>query len=703
MKFLGLAVALAAVICIVAGAAKGSVGVLGLSLDPTTIGVGVVGLLLALATVRAAAISTFLRILSKLFAAEFTLLALAYAVGALGLWPAALGEVLPPASLCITIAVFGLIVYGISFIPVIRQITRLADKYFDAPEDIDVPTGLFGIRRMRERHLATGLIMALVLINQLQVGISVRLSFFNRDWFNAIQNKDQAAFWSLLFTVFLFWAFIAIASNLIEYFLNAVLTINWRRWLTARYSSVWLSDGGIYRMGLIGDGADNPDQRIAEDVKSFILDTYSYSITLIQQISTLVSFSLILWAMPAEFVFPGTNIVVPGLPFWVALAYSMFGTWITHFIGRPLVKLEFAQERYEADFRFSLARLREYAEQVALLRGERSELGILSGHFGQLVRNYYRIVKRVLQLSTFTSFYGQISPILPYVIIAPYYFLDKVTLGQMSQVAGAFGRVEGALSFFVDRYRSVARYKANVDRLQTFSAALDRAGMLGKIPPRIEEQHHAQKDLTLRDLTLRLPNGREIVRTKALGFKSGGATLVTGPSGSGKSTLFRAIAGIWPYGQGVVDLPQNARAMLLPQRPYVPTGSLKTAATYPATGDTYSDEEVREALKLARMAPFIDRLHEDDNWGQRLSGGEQQRLAIARAILDKPDWLFLDEATSALDEKLEAEIYAMLRQHLPNTSIVSIGHRSTLISMHDWRVEMNAGDDGVFVPTAAAG
>lgn len=700
MKFLGLAVALAAIVCIVAGAAKGSVAVLGLSLDPTMISVGIVGLALAGATVRAAGISTFLRIFSKLFAVEFTLLALAYAAGTYGLWPAALAEALPPASLCITIAVFGLIVYGISFIPVIRQITRLADLYFNATEDIDVPTGLFGIWRMRERHFATGLIMTLVLINQLQVGISVRLSFFNRDWFNAIQNKDQAAFWSLLLTVFLFWAVIAIASNLIEYYFDAVLKINWRRWLTARYSARWLNDGGIYRMGLIGDGADNPDQRIAEDVRNFILDTYSYSITLIQQISTLVSFSLILWAMPAEFAFPGTNIVVPGLPFWVALAYSTFGTWITHFIGRPLVKLEFAQERYEADFRFSLARLREYAEQVALLRGERSELGILSGHFRDLVANYYRIVKRVLKLNTFISFYGQISPILPYVIIAPYYFLDKVTLGQMTQVAGAFGRVEGALSFFIDRYRSVARYKANVDRLQTFSEALDKAGELGKTPPHIAEQRQSQKDLILRDLSLHLPDGREIVRTDALGFKSGGATLVTGPSGSGKSTLFRAIAGIWPYGHGVVDLPQNARVLLLPQRPYVPSGTLKTAATYPAPADAYSDEQVREALKLARLAPLADRILEDENWGQRLSGGEQQRLAIARAVLDKPDWLFLDEATSALDEKLEAEMYAMLRRHLPNTSIVSIGHRSTLIAMHDWRVEMNAGDDGVFVPAA---
>ena len=701
MKVLGLVAALAAVVCIVAGASKGDFPVLGLSVDRTMMGVGVVGLALAIATLRAAGIATFLQILSRLFAVEFTLLALAYVAGTYGLWPAALAEAIPPASLCITIAVFGLIVYGISFIPVIRQITRLADLYFNTDDRIDVPTGLFGMRRMRERHFAAGLIMTLVIINQLQVGISVRLSYFNRDWFNAIQNKDQAAFWSLLLTVFLFWAFIAIASNLIEYFLDAVLKINWRRWLTAHYSAAWLNDGGIYRMGLIGDGADNPDQRIAEDIRNFILDTYAYSITLIQQISTLVSFSLILWAMPAEFVFPGTDIVVHGLPFWVALAYSAFGTWITHLIGRPLIRLEFAQERYEADFRFSLARLREYAEQVALLRGEPSELRILSGRFAELVTNYYRIVKRVLRLNTFISFYGQISPILPYVIIAPYYFAGKVTLGQMTQTAGAFARVEAALSFFIDRYRSVARYKANVDRLQTFSHALERAAALGKAPPHIVAQHQSPKDLVLHDLSLRLPNGREIVRAGSLVLPAGGATLVTGPSGSGKSTLFRAIAGIWPYGEGAVNLPPGARVLLLPQRPYVPSGSLKTAATYPAHASAYSDEQVSEALKLARLAPLADKLLEDENWGQRLSGGEQQRLAIARAILDRPDWLFLDEATSALDEKLEAEIYAMLRAQLPETSIVSIGHRSTLIAMHDRRVEMNAGDDGVFVPAAA--
>lgn len=698
MKVLGGAVALAAIICLVAGVGSGASQISGIAVDPGLIGVGAVGLALAYVTLRGATISTFLQIFLRLFAFEYVLLALAFAASSRGLWPAFLVEAAPPSTLCITIAVFGLIIYGLSYIPVIGQITRLADPYFEATDPIAAPMPWLRHRGWRERHLGSALIMLLVVINQLQVGISVRLSFFNRDWFNAIQNKDQAAFWSLLLTVFMFWAFIAIASNLIEYFFQQTLLIYWRQWLTKQYSTSWLGRGGIYRMGLIGDGADNPDQRIAEDIRSYLTDTYSYSITLIQQISTLVSFSLILWSMPAEFVFPGTDIVVPGLPFWVAMAYSFFGTWITHLIGRPLVRLEFAQERYEANFRFSLARLREYAEQVALLRGERSELSILSGRFSDLVANYFRIVGRALKLSTFTSFYGQISPILPYVIIAPYYFLDKVTLGQMSQVAGAFGRVEAALSFFIDRYRLIARYKANVDRLTTFSEALHRARTLGTVRPRIDVVPASGKDLVVEDLSLKLPDGREIVRAKTLSLKAGSSVLLTGPSGSGKSTLFRAIAGIWPYGQGGIDIPTSAKVLLLPQRPYVPTGTLKTAATYPATADTYSDEEVRAALKLARLAPFAYRIDEEENWGQRLSGGEQQRLAIARALLDKPDWLFLDEATSALDEKLEAEIYAMLREQLPNTSIISIGHRSTLISMHDSRIEMQPAPDGAFVP-----
>ena len=451
------------------------------------------------------------------------------------------------------------------------------------------------------------------------------------------------------------------------------------------------------------EGADNPDQRISEDIKNYVERTYGYSIRLLQQISTLVSFSIILWTIPAEFPIPGTDIVVPGLAFWVAIIYSLFGTWITHKIGKPLVGLEFRQERYEADFRFSLARLREYGEQVALLRGEKAERAILAAHFRELIANFFRIVRRTLRLETFTNFYGQISPFLPYIIVAPFYFAGKLQLGHLQQTASAFGRVEGALSFFVNYYRSLAVYKAEVDRLTTFGEALDRARQLGRTPPRIEHDRAHNNDIVLRGLHLTLPDGREIVRADNLALPHGKATLVTGPSGSGKSTLFRAVAGIWPYGHGIIEFParpdgEEVRVMLLPQRPYVANGTLKRAASYPSLEDAYTDDTVREALRKARLEQFLDRLHDDDTWGQRLSGGEQQRLAVAHALLAKPDWLFLDEATSALDEKLESEIYSMLETELPQTTIVSIGHRSTLIEMHDARLIMEPDGAGLHIP-----
>jgi len=282
--------------------------------------------------------------------------------------------------------------------------------------------------------------------------------------------------------------------------------------------------------------------------------------------------------------------------------------------------------------------------------------------------------------------------------VAPYFFLGKITLGQMTQTAGAFGRVESALNFFIARYQSLASYKAVVERLTTFRSAIDEARRLGTRPPRIERTEHSGRDLVLRDLALYLPDGREIVYVDRLTIEAGTTTLVAGPSGSGKSTLFRAISGIWPYGRGTIDRPAGARIMLLPQRPYVPSGTLKTAVVYPSVVGAYGDQAVRQALELAHLAPLACEIDSEDNWPQRLSGGEQQRLAIARAILDKPDWLFLDEATSALDEKLEAEIYRMLTEVLPNTTIVSIGHRSTLIALHRRHIEMAPGQAGIFEP-----
>jgi len=703
MKPLSIGVATAAAVAVLAGIAKGDGDVLGLAADPTLLGIGAIGMMLGLTTFRSLLISPFLRVFSTIFAAEYVVTGLAYVLVRTNWWPLSLSEAAPPASLPATLGIFGLLVHLISFIPVVRQITRLADPYFVTNDRGDLQLGGVGVHHVTERRLASSLIIALVVINQLQVGINIRLSFFNRDWFNAIQNKDSAAFWSLLFGVFFFWAAIAVVSGLIEYYAESVLKIRWRRWMSERYYGLWLNDGGLYRAALIGQAADNPDQRIAEDVRNFLNSTYAFSISLLSTVSTLVSFSIILWTIPVDFTVPGTDLAVPGLPFWAALVFSVVGTWLTHLIGKPLVQLEFSRERYEADFRFALARLREYSEQVALLRGENAERQIFGGRFGSIVSNFYAIVGRSLKLLTFTTTYFQANVVIPYLIVAPYFFLGKITLGQMTQTAGAFGRVESALTFFIARYQSLASYKAVVERLATFRSAIEKARELGTKPPRIERTEHFGRDLVLRGLVLCLPDGREIVRADRLTIEAGTTTLVSGPSGSGKSTLFRAISGIWPYGRGTIDRPADANMMLLPQRPYVPSGTLETAVAYPSALGTYGDKAVREALELTRLASLATEIHSENNWAQRLSGGEQQRLAIARAILDKPDWLFLDEATSALDEKLEAEIYRMLSEVLPNTTIVSIGHRSTLVALHRRHIEMEPAQGGIFEPKPAIG
>ena len=677
--------------------ASAAVGLLSLILglaggNTPSIGIGAVGLLLGFSAWKSSAISPFLRLFMVIFTSEYVLTGIAYLMGARDFWPKALEAITIPSELPLTVGLFGIIVYLISFIPVVRTITGLADPYFARSNDKMQNLPLLGV--VRERWVAWGLVIALVVINQLQVGISVRLSFFNRDWFNAIQNKDQATFWSLLYTVFLFWAAIAVISNLIEYFIESVLKIRWREYLVEHYGAKWLGEGSHYRMGFSA-GADNPDQRIAEDVRNYINSTYAFSISLIATLSNLVSFSIILWSIPAQFAIPGTDIIVPGLPFWVALIYSLVGTWLTHLIGRPLIKLDFNQEKYEADFRYTLARLREYGEQVALLKGEGAELQHIGRRFAAVVGNYYNLVSQNLKLNTFVSTYFQASVVFPYVIMAPAYFAGKISLGQLTQTAGAFGRVEGSLQWFITRYASIASFKAVVDRLTTFGDAIDKAKLLRQNSG-ITLPSQAGADLAIPALSLAIPNGQSIVTLQDLTLKAGQSTLVTGPSGSGKSTLFRAIAGIWPFGKGEIRVPQGKSVMLLPQRPYLPMGSLREAVQYPGLSGDHSDAVMQAALMAAKLPKLVDRLDEEAQWAQVLSLGEQQRLAIARALIVKPDWLFLDEATAALDETTEAAIYAVLKQDLPKTTLVSIGHRSTLIAMHERQIELIAGDHGLF-------
>ena len=371
-------------------------------------------------------------------------------------------------------------------------------------------------------------------------------------------------------------------------------------------------------------------------------------------------------------------------------------------IGRPLVKLLFTQQRYEADFRFSLARLREYAEQVALLDGEPAERRTVMGRFGAIFANYLRIVDRQKKLIAFTAGYGQVAPFIPYIVAAPFYFAGKITLGTMTQTARAFSSVDSALTFFVTYYASLAGFKAVVDRLTTFDAAIDQAQTLGTRPPRIEATTAPAKDIVVGPLTLDVPGGRTILTIDALTLRKGEATLVVGPSGSGKSSLFRALAGIWPYGTGRVATPPEARVLLLPQRPYLPIGTLRQAIAYPGSAAAYDDAAIRAALVAARLPDLIDDLDTETTWSQRLSGGEQQRLSLARAFLTKPNWLFLDEATAALDEASEAALYTTLAKELPDTTLVSIGHRATLSAFHARRITLHAGMDGLSTLDARA-
>ena len=412
--------------------------------------------------------------------------------------------------------------------------------------------------------------------------------------------------------------------------------------------------------------------------------------------TSLVSYTIVLWGLSSNFTLPGSNLIIPGLLFWVALIYAGIGTAIAHWIGRPLIRLYFAQQQYEANFRFGLARLREYSEQIALLRGEAVESAGAMHKFEDVYDNYMRIVQIRKRLRAFTSGYEQISGYIPIIVGAPFYFMGKIQLGVLVQVSRAFGHVNSSLNFFVSSYVGLADFKATLDRLTTFDDAIARARGLKADPSRIRLSASATSDLVASDLSLNLPDGRRLAHVANLKLHAHEPTLLIGPSGSGKSTLFRAVAGIWPYASGDIAEPR-ASLMLLPQRPYVPIGALRNALSYPASPEAFSEPALREALAAVGLEALADSLDAIDNWQMRLSGGEQQRLAIARALLAAPDWLFLDEATSALDEASEDRIYRALAQMLPRTTLVSIGHRSTLTAYHKRRIELRRNEDGAAI------
>ena len=541
-----------------------------------------------------------------------------------------------------------------------------------------------------EKRSAWGLLVAVVALNLGNVYISVRINEWNNAFYNALQKFDGGEFFRQL-ALFGVLASLYIVMAVYALYLNQMLQIRWRRWLTRRYLDAWLTDRAYYQLEL-KPAADNPDQRISEDLNQFTSYVLTLALGLLTSVVSLVSFMVILWGLsgPANIPLGTWGVLhVPGYLVWVALLYAGAGTWLTIKIGRPLVPLNFRQQRFEADFRFSLVRLRENAESVALYRGEAMELGTFQKRFRSLFENFWQIMKRQKRLTWFTSGYAQVGLIFPVVVVAPRYFAKQIGLGGLMQAVNAFTSVQSSLSFIITSYTNIAAWQAVTERLTGFeerlSAIHHAAREAGKFVIR-----HSEIGIAVHGVDLDLPDGTPLLRGVAFASGGGQAVLISGPTGAGKSTLLRAIAGIWPYGRGEIRLP-SGRILFVPQRPYLPMGTVAAALLYPG-GDNNrpSTKRLANVLTQVGLGGLVNELNAVQNWSQRLSPGEQQRFAFARIFLLKPALLFLDEATSALDESSEAQLYCLLRTASWRPTIVSVGHRGTLRSFHDQLLEISA-------------
>ena len=558
-----------------------------------------------------------------------------------------------------------------------------------------------------ERRSAWALLLTCIGLRLLMVQIVVLLSYWNNAFFTSLQDKDWDSFVALLATWkrtpdrlipgFAILVTIYIVFAVIRVYLTQLLQIRWRRWMTARLIGRWLGARAYYTLGLLRstpEGAagaqhvDNPDQRIAEDVRDYIGDAVVgnqgilfFGVDLLATVVTFYKFIWILWSLSGPATIFG--IVIPAYMVWVALIYSVAGTALTHLVGRRLSRLAFAKQRFEADFRFALVRVRENTEGIALNAGEAGERRDLDVKFGRLVVNWRGLMNQLARLNVLSTGYNQLANVFPLIVAAPRFFAGKLTLGALTQTADAFGQIQGALSWIVSNYQELAVWRATVDRLSLFEADISQA----------QAQEGGGFVVTpapaygLRDAMIALPDGTVLLSHVDADLPAGRSVVISGRSGSGKSTLLRTFAGIWPFGSGEVSRPA-ATALFLPQKPYVPLGTLREVVAYPAAASLHTDAAIQGALDDAGLGHLRDRLDTEEPWPQRLSGGELQRLAIARALLAAPEWLFLDEATANLDAESEAQVYATLRARLPRTTLVSVAHRAAVARFHDahWQI-----------------
>jgi putative ATP-binding cassette transporter len=541
-----------------------------------------------------------------------------------------------------------------------------------------------------DKKWAWGLLAAVIVLNLGSVFINVRLNLWRNDFYNTLQNLDEHGFWVQL-GIFTLLAVAFIVVYVYQTYLQQMLQIRWRRWLTRRYLGEWLGNKAYYRLQLEGNPADNPDQRIADDLNRFTDASLGLTLGLLNSVVTLFSFLSILWVLSGPLTIPlGSygSFTLPGYMLWCALVYAIAGTWLTFRIGRPLVGLSFRQQRYEADFRFALVRLRENTEAVALYGGEERELTAFRDRFVHVVDNFWAIMRRTKMINWWVNFYNQFATIFPYIVAAPRFFAKAMQLGGYMQTADAFGQVQGAMSFIVNAYTDIAAWQSVVQRLAGFDARVREITAAAQGPQPIAVER-AGIGLAVAGLDLDLPHGVPLLRRIGLNVAPGEAVLVTGPTGSGKSTMLRAIAGIWPYGKGAVRIALG-KLLFLPQKPYLPLGTLREALSYPDSAGAFLDPQIRDAMAQVGLDAFAGHLDEADNWAQRLSLGEQQRLSFARVLLAEPKLVFLDEATSALDEPSEARFYRLLREAAWHPTIVSVGHRGTLAAFHDHSLDIAA-------------
>jgi putative ATP-binding cassette transporter len=559
----------------------------------------------------------------------------------------------------------------------------------DAPAAGSPVLAFWGITRIwltaPDRGNARWLIAGLLLLTLLQVGIQIRFNIWNRDFFNALENRDGAAFRQQIF-FFLGLAAVSMGVAVNQLYMKQLIQLRWRQWLTTHLLQAWLREGRHYQLEMAQSEADNPDQRIAEDVRVATDLAVDFATGLLSSLLMLAAFIGILWTLSGalHLTLMGRELDIPGYMVWAALSYALLGTFLTWIVGRPLVRLNVARTTAEADFRFGLNRARESGEGIALIGGEADErrgLGRLFGSVAHAVRGLMRSQRNLMWL---TSAYGTLAMIFPTIVASPAYFAGVITLGGLMQIGAAFGQVQNSLNWFVDNFGRIAEWRSAVSRIVVFRDMIEELDTLVADPeqPTITIAEGAEDLLAFRSLEVAFANGTTVIADASAEIRAGERVLIQGESGTGKSSLFRAIGGLWPWGAGQIEIPPRGSMMFMPQRPYLPLGTLSAALCYPAGPDGFMPEEQAQALKRVGLELLAAQLGEEERWDRVLSLGEQQRLAFARLLLHKPRWIFMDEATAALDEANQDAMMQLVLDELPEAALVSIGHRPGLAAFH---------------------